>query len=592
MNARPSTPHSMASDNRESAALSLVIFAAATGLMAWLRLVVFSDQIISLSYGLPLLVCLWHRDRCLLWGMAVAFTGIALAKEYVVMPQSDPLGMGLHLVNIVVIGAIIHLVINLLGRLERQRADLELANRELREREEEVSRQNEELQSQAEELHQQNEEIQQQTEELQEQTEELQSQADDLHQLNDELAKRQAMLEIMLGSLPDPRSEQALPERICRSLLELFDGAVAAAILERQEDKLTALAQAGLGDGPVEALPYASSLAAIIAAHDRTAFVADLAQRPDLVAPRPAGGEGAFRSLLATPLRTPSGIVGSVEVYSDRPRDWTAQHFRILEWAAAQCSLLFRLRRLHADLVATNAGLDRLVRERTAELQEMVNELEHFSYTITHDLRAPLRAMHGFSEMLAEESGPMLDENGRLYVARIASAAARMDRLITDALNFSKVVRHQMELTPQDPGALLAGMIESYPAFQPPLARIRVEGALPRVLANEAGLTQCFSNLLGNAVKFVARDRVPEVLVRAEQAPGRVKLLFEDNGIGIAPEMSDRVFGMFQRLSKDYEGTGIGLALVKKVAERMQGRIGFESTPGRGSRFWLEFKAA
>jgi signal transduction histidine kinase len=296
--------------------------------------------------------------------------------------------------------------------------------------------------------------------------------------------------------------------------------------------------------------------------------------------------------VLSTPLRGPEGVVGVVEVYSDRPVDWTKQHFHIVEWAAAQCSLLVQLRHLHAELVRANTGLDHLVRERTAELREMVDELEHFSYTITHDLRAPLRALHGFSEMLSEELQPATtSEQTRLCLKRIATAAARMDRLITDALSFSKVLRHQMELTPLDPGPLLAGMIDSYPAFQPPLAHIRIETPLPRVRANDAGLTQCFSNILGNAVKFVAPGCVPEVTIRAECRDGHVRLWFEDNGIGIPPEMSGRIFGMFQRLGKDYEGTGIGLALVKKVAERMEGRVGLESTPGQGSRFWLEFKA-
>jgi signal transduction histidine kinase len=574
-----------------SRSFSVLLFVVCTALMGWLRLVVYSDQVIALTYGLPLLVCIWHRDRILLWAMAAAFGIIATAKAYLVLPDFEPLGLTLHILNILVIAAAVHVAANAHERLVAQREKLEETNADLLEREEEIRGQNEELQKQAEELHQQNEEIQQQAEELQEQTEELQSQSDALQQLNDELAKRHAMLETILGALQDPAPERVVPQRICHTLLDLFDGAVAAAILENQDGKLVPLAHAGLGEN-IQPIEHATSLAAVVAAHDRTAFVEDLRSRPDLAVPRPAKPLAPFRSLLVTPLRTPCGTIGSVEVYSDRPQAWTAQHFRIVEWAAAQCSLLVRLRRLHTELLRANSGLDQLVRERTAELQEMVNELEHFSYTITHDLRAPLRAMHGYSEMLADECATALEGDGRLYLDRISTSAIRMDRLITDALNFSKVVRHQMELTPQDPGALLAGMIDSYPAFQPPLARVRIKRPLPRLLANEAGLTQCFSNLLGNAVKFVPKGRVPEVTIRAESADGRVRIWFEDNGIGIAPEMHDRVFGMFQRLSKDYEGTGIGLALVKKTAERMQGRVGFESSPGHGSRFWLEFNAA
>lgn len=569
-------------------AVSLLVFAAGVGLLAWVHLGVFPARMASLTYGLPLLACVWFPSRRLLWAMATGLAAVAAWKSFGLMPEADPMLWAMQLVNIAIIAGVLHLVINLVDVLIAKRVRLEEANQELTAREEEISRQNEELQTQTEELSRQNEEIQQQAEELQQQTEELQVQADELQQLNAELGKRQAVLETLLGTLQGADARRELPARICESLVELFDGAVAAAIREKQGERLGCRAQVGLG-GDDEADP-ARSFSSIVMTHDRSAFVADLRLRPDLAVPQPAGGE--LRSVLATPLRGGGGVVGCIEVYSPVPRQWTAQEFRIIEWAAAQCALVIEVRRLHAELSRTNTGLDRLVKERTSELQEMVNELEHFSYTITHDLRAPLRAMHGFSEMLAEECQPVLNDQSQGYLRRIATAATRMDRLITDALSFSKVMRQELVLTPQDPTALIQGMVDSYPVFQAPRARIRVEGPLPRVLANEAGLTQCFSNLLGNAVKFVPKDRVPEVTIRAEARDGVARLWFEDNGIGIAPEMRSRVFGMFQRLSKDYEGTGIGLALVKKVSERMGGRVGFESVPGVGSRFWIEFKLA
>ncbi len=571
--------------------VSLALFTVFTALMAWLRLIAYADQIIALTYGLPLLICIWYRDRLLLWALAATFTVIATIKAFVILPQNDVFGWSLHVLNIATIAGIVDLAARSLAKLRVKHAILEAAHRDLRAHEEAIRAQNEELQSQTEELSQQNEEIQQQSEELQQQTEELQTQADELQQLNRELEKRQIVLETLLGALRGSDPQQDMPEQICRSLLDLFDGASAASILVREGDQLACVAHSGFGEAPPAPVQFAKSLATVVLAQDRTGFIADLADRPDIITLAPPAPRPRFRSLLSTPLRGPDGAMGVVEVYSEHPRTWTKQHFHIAEWAAAQCSLALQLRRLHSELVRANTGLDHLVRERTAELQEMVNELEHFSYTITHDLRAPLRALHGFSEMLAEELQGAQSEQTRLCLERIAAASARMDRLITDALSFSKVLRHQMELTPQDPGSLLAGMIDSYPAFQPPLARVRVEGPLPRVLANEAGLTQCFSNLLGNAVKFVPPGRVPEVTIRAERRNGHVRLWFEDNGIGIAPEMSGRIFGMFQRLSKDYEGTGIGLALVKKVTERMQGRVGVESTLGRGSRFWLEFRS-
>jgi len=163
-----------------------------------------------------------------------------------------------------------------------------------------------------------------------------------------------------------------------------------------------------------------------------------------------------------------------------------------------------------------------------------------------------------------------------------------MDRLIQDGLNYSRLLRAEVRLVPVDAAALLRGIIETYPALQAPAAHIDLEGTFPLVLANEAGLTQCVSNLLGNAVKFVARGVTPRVCIRAELRGDRVRLLFQDNGIGIPEDAHEKIFQIFQRLENTYEGNGIGLAIVKKAAERLGGAVGLESEPGQGSTFWLE----
>lgn len=234
------------------------------------------------------------------------------------------------------------------------------------------------------------------------------------------------------------------------------------------------------------------------------------------------------------------------------------------------------------------AELERLVRERTAKLQEVVGELEHFSYTITHDLKSPLRAMRGFAELAGEVCGT---SEAKPFLEKISRAAERMDALIRDALNYSRAVRQELPLEDVDTGALLRGILDSYPDFQPSKAHIRIEGPLPVVLGNEAGLTQCFSNLLGNAVKFVQPGVAPEIRIWAETRNGWVRIWVADKGIGIAESMLPRVFDMFSRASKAYEGTGIGLALVRKVVQRMGGRVGVDSQEGIGSRFWMELKS-
>ncbi|MDB6034922.1 MAG: multi-sensor hybrid histidine kinase [Verrucomicrobiales bacterium] len=251
--------------------------------------------------------------------------------------------------------------------------------------------------------------------------------------------------------------------------------------------------------------------------------------------------------------------------------------------------------------------LEQRVAERTARLQESIGDLEHFSYSITHDMRAPLRAMQGFSRLLL---GPMGEQPAvrQEFLTRIAEASDRMDKLIRDALDYSKVAKSELPLAPVDTDALVRSLIASQPDFQRPLAEIWIEGHLPPVKANEIGLAQCFSNLLENAVKFVKLGERPKVKIRAETrclrrteqdaaskqggSDGnpikRVRIWVEDNGVGIPQESQGRIFQIFHRLSTNYDGTGIGLALVRKVVDRMGGKVGVESEPGKGSYFWVD----
>ncbi len=249
------------------------------------------------------------------------------------------------------------------------------------------------------------------------------------------------------------------------------------------------------------------------------------------------------------------------------------------------------LRQAHAQLASRAVHLEKLVEQRTAKLNETVGDLETFSYSIVHDLRAPLRAMNNFARLLADECGP-ISETANDYVRRITTAAERMDRLIQEVLNYGRIARADVSLAPVDAGTLLRGMLETYPTFQPPHADVELTGNIPRVLANEAALTQCLSNLLGNAVKFVAPGVTPRVRVWAEPRDLRVRLFFQDNGIGIEKEAHEKIFEMFQRLSKRYDGTGVGLTIVKKAVEKMGGKVGLESEPDKGSTFWIELLAA
>ena len=237
---------------------------------------------------------------------------------------------------------------------------------------------------------------------------------------------------------------------------------------------------------------------------------------------------------------------------------------------------------------------NRLKSERTAELHEMVQELEAFSYSIAHDMRAPLRAMQGFSHILRDEHAGGLDAEGLDYLRRISNSASRLDQLIQDVLSYTKVLRARTPLQPLDLDRLARDMIATYPDWQPPRADVVILGTLPSVTGNEAFLTQCFSNLVGNAVKFQPPGGQPRVTIRAEPREDETRVWIEDNGIGIAPENHRRIFGLFEQVNSpsEYEGTGVGLTIVRKAVERMNGRYGFESSLGHGSRFWFQLKTA
>jgi signal transduction histidine kinase len=168
------------------------------------------------------------------------------------------------------------------------------------------------------------------------------------------------------------------------------------------------------------------------------------------------------------------------------------------------------LRRSERQLRETNADLERRVAERTASLQETIGDLEDFSHSITHDLRAPLRAIRSIAQIHQEECLACGRTGAQEHIRRIITAAARMDKLIQDVLQYSRLARSELDLSPVDVQALLRGIIDTYPAFRPPQVEIHIKPRLPLVLGNEAALTQCFSNLLGNAIKFVAPGRSEE----------------------------------------------------------------------------------
>jgi signal transduction histidine kinase len=204
-----------------------------------------------------------------------------------------------------------------------------------------------------------------------------------------------------------------------------------------------------------------------------------------------------------------------------------------------------------------------------------------------------LRSLAGYAEALQEDYAQALPVGARTYCEKIVRAARRMDELTQDVLAYTRVTRCEMEITSVDLDSLIAEIVEQYPALVSSAGSIRIHRPLGCVKGHLPSLIQCFSNLLGNAVKFVPEGRSPHVDVRSTVEGGRRRVWVKDNGAGIDPADQVRIFRMFERAAgKKVPGTGIGLAIVKKAAERMGGTVGVNSALGRGAEFWIELENA
>jgi len=302
-----------------------------------------------------------------------------------------------------------------------------------------------------------------------------------------------------------------------------------------------------------------------------------------------------LRSYIAIPLRISEEQTAALAIWPGARGGFADEELEVATEVADLLAIAIRQSQLLEESRKHAQQLQVRVDERTAELQASNEDLQAFAYSVSHDLRAPLRAMEGFGQALLEDYGATLDAEAVEFIEHIVDASKLMDDLIQDLLAYSHIARGHLHVEPVDLATVVREALEQLAGeIERRDARVETPCTSIRVLADRTTLTQAIVNLVSNGFKFVSPGRRPRVTIRWERRGERVRVSVSDNGIGINADHHDRIFKIFERLHpvEVYEGTGIGLALVKKAVENMHGRVGVKSQVGHGSTFWLELDAA
>lgn len=295
-----------------------------------------------------------------------------------------------------------------------------------------------------------------------------------------------------------------------------------------------------------------------------------------------------IRSELCVPLRIGDQIMGVVNTETSKPDAYTESDQRVLETIAAQIVVAVQNARLLEQIQGHAVELEERVRERTAQLQTANKDLESFSYSVSHDLRAPLRAISGFSEIIIRRHRASLNEEVQHYMDNITQASERMGHLIDDLLNYSRLGRAGVRRETVSLAGVFAELAKDLQGHLDKLhGAINIVAGLPDIIGDRTLLNRIFTNLLENAVTYCKADVPPQIEVGCQIEGNHVIVSVKDNGIGIPPEYQDKIFDIFQRLrpEEEYPGTGIGLATVKKSAALLGGEVWVESEVGVGSTF-------
>jgi signal transduction histidine kinase len=300
--------------------------------------------------------------------------------------------------------------------------------------------------------------------------------------------------------------------------------------------------------------------------------------------------EMGVRSGMIVPLSARGRIIGAMTFAStSADRRYGPEDLALAEELARHAALAIDNAKLYRDAEHMATQLEHRVAERTAELEASNRELEAFSYSVSHDLRAPLRAIDGFSRILLKDFGTDVPDQAREYLEIVREGAQQMGRLIDDLLAFARLGRQSLSKETVDPATIVHRVLEQLRHdLEGRDVEVRV-GHLPACQGDPALLHQVYVNLLANALKFT-RNRSPAIIeVRATEQNGRTVYFVKDNGVGFDMRFADKLFGVFQRMhrAEDYEGTGVGLAIVQRVIHRHGGQVWAEAEPDAGATFFF-----
>ncbi|MBM4328165.1 MAG: PAS domain S-box protein [Deltaproteobacteria bacterium] len=298
----------------------------------------------------------------------------------------------------------------------------------------------------------------------------------------------------------------------------------------------------------------------------------------------------SVRSLLIAPLRAEEQVIGTLTMVRDKPGiPFNGEDQALLQYIADRAAVAIANARLFETVRRLNAELERRVAERTAQLQLANKELEAFSYSVSHDLRAPLRAIDGFSRLLLERGQDSVDAQARDYLFRVRASTQRMGRLIDDLLQLSRLTRNEMSIGPVDLSAMVREIADELSLANPERdVELTVEDGL-HAQGDQRLLRVALENLLANAWKFTSGKPTARIEFGAMEQDGQVVYCVRDNGAGFDMAYVEKLFGAFQRLhsATDFPGTGIGLAIVQRVIHRHGGRVWAEGVEAQGSAFYF-----